>query len=325
MRKIIPTSLALLMTLTAYTAALADDLPQRVVSLGPIITETIYLLEAEDRLIANTSYCKVPEAARHKTKVGTVIQFNVEKIVSLEPDLVLASPLARRQQLTLLEKMGIRVIQVENPETFDKMCQMMLDIGRLLGAEEKARAIVSRSRREAKLVRDRVTDLPRKKVFIQIGLKPLHTAPENTFIHEYIQFSGGINVAADSVTGNYSREKVLEKNPDVILIATMGSSQAGAQKEKHTWMNYPALTAVKNNQVHVLDPEIICSPTAVSFVQGLREIAGLIHPQIETEPAPEPKAEPETDPETEPEAETGAAPGPDNQPSTSPEPLPLED
>ncbi|MFW5989465.1 MAG: hypothetical protein ACOCPQ_04445, partial [Desulfosudaceae bacterium] len=63
MRRIIPTSLALLMTLTVYTAALADP-PQRVVSLGPIITETIYLLEAEDRLIADTSYCNVPEAAR---------------------------------------------------------------------------------------------------------------------------------------------------------------------------------------------------------------------------------------------------------------------
>ncbi|MFP4445405.1 MAG: ABC transporter substrate-binding protein [Desulfosudaceae bacterium] len=281
------TALALLIPFASLVLLLASPLPgrsappQRVVSLGPIITETIYLLEADDRLIANTSYCNVPAAARHKTKIGTVIQFNVEKIVSLDPDLVLASPLARQQQLALLKKMGIRVVQVENPATFDRMCQMMLEIGRLLGTGEKAGAIVDRARQEVTAITEQVSRLPRRKVFIQIGIKPLHTSPKNTFIHEYIEFAGGINVAADAATGNYSREMVLEKNPDVILIATMGSSKAGARTEKDTWMNYPALEAVRHNRVHILDPEIVCSPTAVSFVQGLREIAGLIHPELD--------------------------------------------
>ena len=278
---------ALLIPVLALLLLLASPLPgrsappQRVVSLGPIITETIYLLEAGDRLIADTSYCNVPEAARHKTKIGTVIQVNVEKIVSLAPDLVLASPLARQQQLALLRKMDIRVVQVENPATFDKMCQMMLEIGRLLGAEDRARTIVAGARQEVAAITEQVAGLPRRKVFIQIGVKPLHTSPKNTFIHEYIEFAGGINVAADAVTGNYSREMVLEKNPDVILIATMGSSKAGARKEKETWMNYSALKAVQNQRIYILDPEIVCSPTAVSFVQGLREITGLIHPELD--------------------------------------------
>ncbi len=70
-------------------------IPQKVISLSPIITETIYLLNAQDLLIANTSYCNSPEEAQFKEKIGSVIQMNVEKIISLHPDLVIASPLSR--------------------------------------------------------------------------------------------------------------------------------------------------------------------------------------------------------------------------------------
>ncbi len=260
--------------------------PARIVSLGPVITEMIYLLEADERLIADTAYCLSPEDARHKTKIGTVIQFNVEKIVSLSPDLVLASPLARERQLKLLQKLGIPVRQVENPETFDKMCSMMISLGRLLDKIEKARSIVAKARREVAAIVEKTADLPRRKVFMQIGLKPLHTSPQNTFIHEYIEFAGGINVAADAATGNYSREKVLEKNPDVILIATMGSSKAGAKKEKKTWRSYSSLSAAANGRIYILDPEIICGPTPVSFVEGLKEIARLIHPELKVRNSP---------------------------------------
>lgn len=254
--------------------------PSRVISLGPIITEMIYLLSADDLLIANTSYCNVPEAAKHKPKIGSLIQMNVEKILTLEPDVVLASPLASQQQLQVLKNMGISVVQFQNPETFAKMCAMMAQLGELLGKADRARQIIDAAEKEVDTVITATSALPRKTVFIQIGLRPLHTSPKGTFIHEYIEFAGGINVAADATSGNYSREVVLEKNPDIIFIATMGSSKSGAKKEKKTWESYPSLTATKNQTIYILDPEAICSPTPVSFAETLKDIVPLIHPEI---------------------------------------------
>ncbi|MEW6077135.1 MAG: ABC transporter substrate-binding protein [Thermodesulfobacteriota bacterium] len=252
--------------------------PRRIVSLGPVITEMIYLLGAEDSLIADTVYCNVPEAAREKTKIGNIIQVDVEKIISLAPDIVLANPLDSAKQLDTLRKMGIRVVQFDNPATFDKICAMMDELGRLLGREDQARAVIAEAKAAVDTVVSRTRRLPPRKVFIQIGMNPLHTSPEGTFIHEYITFSGGINVAAHEKSGNYSREKVLETNPDVILISGMGTDTAGAEQEKRTWLNYSSLNAARTGEVHVIDSEILCSPTPVSFADALAYVAALIHP-----------------------------------------------
>lgn len=275
-------SLTLFMTATgaALAAQPAATSVSRVISLGPIITEMIYLLDAGDLLIANTNYCNVPEEAQHKPKIGSLIQVNVEKIITLEPDVVLANPLASQQQLQLLKNMGIRVVQFQNPETFTKMCTMLEQLGNLLGRGDLARKIIAAAQADVDTVKNAVVDLPRKKVFVQVGMKPLHTSPRGTFIHEYIEFAGGINVAADAATGNYSREIVLEKNPDIILIVTMGSSKNGAEKERAIWEGYDSLTAAQNQAIYILDPEIFCSPTPASFSDGLKEIAILIHPGV---------------------------------------------
>ncbi|MCI5220091.1 MAG: ABC transporter substrate-binding protein, partial [Candidatus Electrothrix sp. LOE2] len=89
----------------------ANTFPQRIVSLGPINTENVYLLGAEDRLVADTNYCVRPEAARSKEKIGSVMQVSIEKILSLRPDLNLATGLTQPQQLKKLRELGLRVEQ----------------------------------------------------------------------------------------------------------------------------------------------------------------------------------------------------------------------
>lgn len=260
--------------------------PRRVISLSPIITETIYLVGAEDRLVANTSYCNVPEPAQLKEKIGSVTHINVEKIISLRPDLVIASGLSREKQLKILERRSIPVLRTENPKTFEQMCQMTLTIGRKLGHEEAAQKIVRVSKKKAGRILEITKDLEKPRVFFQIGLKPLHSANKDMFINEYIRYTGGINIAEHASSGIYSREKVLADNPQVILIATMGTSTNAGRLERLRWMEYKGIDAVKNNRIHVLDPEIN-SPTPPTFVKGLTDILPLIHPGIENDvPAP---------------------------------------
>ena len=254
---------------------------KRVVSLSPIITETIYLLGAQDQLIANTTYCNVPAEAMEKEKVGSVIQMNVEKIITLHPDLVIASALSSEKQLGTLKKQSVPIFKAQNPQTFVQMCDTTLEIGQVLGKQENARQIVGLARKQVDEILEQTKDLPRKKVFIQIGMKPLHTANKEMFLNEYIKFGGGINIAENERSGIYSREKVVRENPDIILIATMGTSKKAGETERKRWMSFPSIAAVANNNVHVLDSEIILSPTPITFVHGLKTITSLIHPEVQ--------------------------------------------
>ena len=265
---------------TAWGASEKRGVPQRVVSLSPIITETIYLVEAQDQLVANTTYCNVPAEAMEKEKIGSVTQMNVEKIVRLKPDLVIASALSKEKQLMLLEKMGIKILRAQNPRTFDEMCDITLAIGETLGHQKEAHSVVGHARKEAYRILALSRDLEKPTVFMQIGLKPLHSVNKEMFINEYIQFTGGINIAENESSGIYSREKVLSENPDVILVATMGTSKKAGELEKERWMAFKGLNAVRTHRIHVLDPEMICSPTPLTFINGIKALLPLIHPEI---------------------------------------------
>ncbi len=255
--------------------------PQRIVSLGPILTEMIYLLKADQQLIANTNYCIAPEEAKNKEKIGSMIEMNVEKIVSMRPDLVLASPLSKEKQLSMLENLGVRVRRTVNPKTFSEMCQLTMTMGELLGKADNARSVIDSAKKNVDAILSVTRSLPKKKVFMQIGIKPLHAANQDTFLNEYIEYAGGINITSSEKTGVYSREKVLKDNPDVILIATMGSSEASGEHEKKVWEQYPSLKASKNKEIYVLNSYLVCSPTVVTFAKAVRVIAQILHPEIE--------------------------------------------
>ncbi|MFH2058034.1 MAG: helical backbone metal receptor, partial [Pseudomonadota bacterium] len=232
-------------------------IPQRVISLSPIITETIYLLNAQDQLIANTSYCMAPDEAQFKEKIGSVIQMNVEKIISMRPDLVIASSLSRGKQIKILRNQKINVLKIENPQTFSQMCDITMKIGTVLGQADSAKKIITSTANEVEAIKFKTAHFLKKTVFIQIGMKPLHSANKDTFINEYIKYSGGINIAENEKSGIYSREKVIKENPDVILIATMGTSKKSGEIEKQRWMKFGFLNATIKNQIYVLDPELI--------------------------------------------------------------------
>lgn len=281
---------AFLLTFAIPYDLLADDhygrektapAPERIISLGQTITERIYLLGADRNLIADTVYCVQPEDAKYKEKVGTLLQANLEKIVALKPDLVIASNLARPKQLRKLKDLGIRVVQFSYPKNFSEMCRQFLELGELLGKEEKAKEIIDNTKKEVAAIRMKTRNLPKKRVFIQLGIKPLHAVTRESFLNDYIEFGGGENIALNEGRGAYSREKVLRENPEVIIISTMGSSEGETgKKEKESWMKYRSIAAVKNQNIYIVNPDKICSPTPITFVEALTEIAEMIHPDF---------------------------------------------
>jgi iron complex transport system substrate-binding protein len=251
----------------------------RVVSSGPLITDMIYQLGADSHLAGVTSYCTIPEGKETKPVIGTVIQINVEEIVRLQPDAVFASTLTRVKQVQALRNQGLQVIQFDNPPDFDTLCDMLLALGTLLGRKQAAVDMIKTAAAKVDLIRHSASTLEKRKVFIQIGIKPLKTAQQGTFINNYIELAGGINIAGHTGSGIFSREHVLKQNPDVIFVATMGTATKSGIAQKDVWMKFTALNAVKNNEVHVLADDGVFSPTPRTFARTLMLFFSHIHPK----------------------------------------------
>lgn len=261
----------------AFAGHTEESYPKRIVSLGPSITKDLYLLGAGEKLVADTTYCVKPPEAKQKEKIGTVLEVNVEKIFNLNPDLVLATSLTNPKAKEKLNSLGVRVVTFPAPRDFHSLCKQFLELGKLIGKGEEAEKIVKSASDRVELVRERIKDLPRPKVFIQIGAKPLFAATSRYFVNDYVEFAGGLNVAKDAREGIYSREQVLKADPDVIIIAAMGSLRAEA--EKKAWQNFKILKAVKFGRIYIMDSDELTSPTPVSFAETLEEFVKILHPK----------------------------------------------
>ena len=256
-----------------------NNCPQRIVSLSPVITEELYLLGVGDRIVADTIYCNKPPEAAKKEKVGNVMEVNIEKIISLKPDLVLTSSLTDRRQIEKMEKLGLKVVVgFTAPKSFAQICEEFIKVGEIVGKKKEALRIVSYARRKAADIQGKVKKFSSgQKVVVQIGAKPLWVAPKNSFVNELIEFAGGVNIGPPGESGLYSREKILEENPDIIIITTMGIM---AEEEKKNWERYRTINAVKNGRIYIIDSYKLCSPTPVSFVSTLEELVKIIHPEF---------------------------------------------
>ncbi len=259
--------------------AAASSYPERIVSLGPINTENVFLLGAGKRLIADTVYCVRPEEARHRIKIGTIMEINIEKIVALRPDLVLATALTQPAQIQKLKECGLRVIRFPKPVSFEAVCSQFLKLGKLLGLEQKAVAVLNEVRREVKCIKYLVSSYRRRKVLLQVGADPIFVSVPGSFMNDYIRFAGGINIADDQSSGLFSLEKAVALNPDTIIIAIMGTEAGRAAREQERWMKFKTITAVKMKRVYTINPDILCSPSPCTFAAGLRKIVSLIHPE----------------------------------------------
>lgn len=265
----------------AADAERETSVPLRIVSLGPTYTENIYLLGAQDRLVGCTSYCVRPAAAREKKKVGSVMEVDIEKIIALKPDLIVASGLAQALQLKQLGKIGFRVVRFTQPTSFQEICEQFIELGSLLGLEERAKTIIRDARSDVAAIGQEVRKLPAKRVFLQIGTQPLFASVPGSFTNDFIVLAGGTNVVGDQTSGRCNYEKVIVRDPEVILIAIMGSETGLGRQQKENWYRYPVMSAVRHDRVHLVDPDYVCSPSPASFVDALKIVARLIHPEID--------------------------------------------
>jgi iron complex transport system substrate-binding protein len=227
----------------------------------------------QSRLVGCTNYCPV-EVSDDIPVVASAMSVNIEKTLLLKPDLVIASSLTKPETIDNLKRLGIRVVFQPYPKSFEEICSNFIQIGELVGQGVKAKSIVSQQNGRLAKLKASVTSGKNPKIFIQIGAKPLFCAVPDTFMDDFIKFSGGKNIAEALKLGSITREYVLKQNPDIIFIVTMGIV---AEEEKDTWLGYPTLSASKGKKVFILDADKTCSPTPILFLDALEEMIHLIY------------------------------------------------
>lgn len=245
---------------------------ERIISLAPSLTKSIYYLEAADKLMGHTSFCHIAKSD-NKVVVATAVKVNIEKVVSMRPDLVVATTITNPETIAMLRKAGLRVDVFGTPKSFEEICTQFVNLGRILGKDEKANAIVADAGKKVSEIRAQKRSSVPLRFFIQIGAKPLFAVLENTFMNDYITFLSGKNIADGLTRGTLTREYVLVNKPDVIVVVTMGIV---GDEEVKTWRSYAYLPAVSNNRVFIIESDMACTPTPTDFLKTLQILNELI-------------------------------------------------
>lgn len=270
MRRIKNVFLFLVSILLTTGVTYADEI-RRIVSLAPSLTQNLQYLKAEDRLVGCTSYC---HTTRKVEIVASAVKVNIEKVVTMKPDLVITTLLTDNETIEILRKIGIRVIVYPKCKSFNDICSQFLDLGKLLGKEDQALTVINNSRKKVELLQKSITSTQKPKIFLQIGADPIFTVFPGTFMDDYITFAGARNIASDLKTGSITRESILLRNPDVIFIVTMGVSE---EEEKKNWEKVKELNASKSKKIFIIDSDKACNPTPVTFVDTFETIINLTY------------------------------------------------
>lgn len=250
---------------------------KRIVSLAPSLTESIYLLKMGNYLLGNTIYCNKPKDAQNKRRVASAVDVNIEEVVRLNPDLIVATRLTDHRAIKKFEVLGFNIALFTQPYNFNQMAKQFQSLGKHLGQNKLAENLVNRAQNEIHVLADYLDGVSRQKVFVQLGARPLYAATRESFVNDLIVRAKGINIAANEKNGIYSKEKVLASNPDVILITSMGMT---GEEEKQRWLRFSSLKAAQAGRVHIIDSELFCSPTVVSFSEALQQLIQLLHPKL---------------------------------------------
>jgi iron complex transport system substrate-binding protein len=240
-------------TVTLATSA------QRIVSLAPSLTETLFAIGAGGQLVAVTDYCDHPPEAGEKPSVGGMTNPNIETIIALSPDLILLSKQGNlRKDFDLLHNLDASVF-VSNPRTLSGIRRSIRQLGTLTGhAAEAESLLVSLQAKEDSL--RKLAGSPAARTLLIVSLQPLIVVGKNTFINQLLEAAGAENLASDlsSPYPTYSREALAAENPDVIIL--MSDALADTSAPEKLFPEWERLRATRNNCVAVVNSDLVSRP-----------------------------------------------------------------
>lgn len=226
--------------------------PLRIVSTSPAVTEIIYALGGSHLLVGRTDFCTYPPEAMQIASIGGISNLNIERIMSLNPDLVISGSMIPRKSTIQMEKMGVPTVCVIEQQHYEGLYDNISKIGRLIGCTQTADSLNAVLRDRLKRLDVQTTTKPRSVYYVVgFGASGNFTAGGDSFINDIIRLAGGRNIAEDITGWSYSLENLMQQNPEYIVIRKEDSAAFCRMPP------YNQLDAVKNGHVIAIESSLI--------------------------------------------------------------------
>lgn len=255
--------------------------PRRIISLAPNVTEILFALGLENDIVGVTRYCNYPKNAQTKTRIGGLVDPDLEKIIDLSPDLIIAfrgNPLRLVQRLKDLK---LPVFVLESGTTMESVFVLIEKIGLVTRRERAAEGLVDLLRGNLLRVRNALKDVQtRPKVFINLHGKGLWTCGKDSFLNDLVLQAKGANIAGDIGRAwfNYNREELIHQDPEYIIVIT---KQKKHFLEVKKWFSEAAhlesIRAVEKKNIYYLNEDLVTRPGPRIF-EAVDQLARLLHP-----------------------------------------------
>ena len=247
--------------------------PERIVSVAPNMTEMLFELGVGDRVVGRTDYCDYPAEVADIQSVGAIDKPDLEKIISLEPDVVIATTFTE-EGITKLAAAGIPVVVLHEDTNINGVYVLLADVGVIVNKNQKAAELIIDMKTTVADVNDKINGLPKPTVYYVVGYGEYgdYTAGGDTFVGGMLELAGGDNIAKDISGWNISLEKIIESDPDIIIISEW------MKEDFVNAPNYCELSAVKNGKVYTMDVNML-ERQGYRNGQGILELAKIFHPE----------------------------------------------
>ncbi|MDN5351630.1 MAG: cobalamin transport system substrate-binding protein [Clostridiales bacterium] len=254
----------------------------RIVSLAPSVTEILFAIGAGDTVIGRTIYCDYPAESASIRTVGTMYEPDLEGILDLDPDAVIAATHMNEDVMNALSNAGIETVTQKTAEDIDDIYVLIEQLGAITGHAYESRALVASLEAKQDRVVNLVSQLPtsaKKRVYYVVGTGEYgeYTAGGDTFIGEVLEQSGAVNVAASVSGWNYTLEDLLDDDPAYIF------GEAFNLDIMKTNSNYSILSAVKNDRLVEIDGNVFSRPGPRIIDSGMKTVIKTLYPQYAAE------------------------------------------
>jgi len=267
------------------------EIPQpvrRIVSLAPNVTEMIYALGADDRLVGDSDACDYPPDAQKKTKVGGPFTPNLEQVVALKPDLVLVAANSgnRRETADALDLLHIPTYST-NAFTIEDILKSIVDLGDLIGATEQARTLTGSLRVKLDQLHAKLADAKPTRVLFVVWQEPLISIGRNTFLADALRLAGAESIIDTRQDWPHvNMEEVVHLQPEYLVFAPEHSSEMAQNLAAlHSAPGWRDLKAVQENRVAMVSDAI--NRPAPRLIDAVFELARQLHPEAFVNAPPE--------------------------------------
>ena len=264
---------------TGIAVTISEE-PQRIISTAPSNTEILFDLGLQEKIVGITNYCNFPEETKNIEKIGEISPLNFEKIISLNPDLILAYAGFQLKEIPRLRELGLNTIVLE-PLTIEDTFKSVKMIANVCGISDKGSLLVDNLTQRINIIKSKVSKIPisaRPKIFVGGTYETIYTPGEGTLFNELITLAGGGNIAA-SLPGwvKISPEFVAEAEPDIIIIP-IGAMNLGEESkikenisQRPGWSNIPA---IKTQSIFIVNEDLFyrAGPRLIDGLELLYEI-----------------------------------------------------